>query len=358
MDRIALLEIGGSHDECLLSQVIALKSIEVSVILILDKKTASRNSFLNQQADELIIYNPPKNAVKSFLALRKLAKTLQKAGVKKLVFNTAQGGHVRNFSLLLDKKITCYGIIHTIKKFENSFTQNIIFRRVKRFLVLSDDLLAKAKPSKGIHVESFYPLDFLPIKTTIQKPANEVWITITGEFENRRKDVMGLFELVQQTPENVRFILLGKAKTDDDEVRLFFQNLKDNKLTNKVVVFDHFVEESVFLDFVQQSDFLLPLIHPATKSAEEYINRQISGAFTLAYSFAVPLLIHRQYNEEKDFSISASFYEPSSFSIDLTKAIQQQQIIKSRIQSTLKWHAQERHEKYVRFLGLKEIKLE
>lgn len=351
-EYVALVEINGSHDECLLSQVNALKKNHSKVLLVLDQKTASRNAYLMEQADKTLVFTHPKNAVKSFLALRKLAKTLQKAGVKKLVFNTAQGGHVRNLTLLLDKKITCYGIIHTIKKFENSFTQNIIFRRVKRFLVLSDDLLAKAKPSKGIHVESFYPLDFPPIKTTLQKPSNEVWITITGEFENRRKDVMGLFELVQQSPENVRFILLGKAKKDDDEVRLFFQKLKENKQTEKVIVFDHFVEESVFLDYVQQSDFLLPLIHPATKSAEEYINRQISGAFTLAYSYAVPLLIHRHYDQEKDFSISASFYKTASFSTDLSKAIQQQTIVKARIQATSKWHAQERHEKYIRFLGM------
>ena len=351
-ETIALIELGGSHDECLLSQVLALKSVDVNILLVLDTKTANRNTYLISKVNETLVFEHPKNAIKSFLALNKLAKTLKNKGVTKMVFNTAQGGHVRNLTFLLSKKITCYGIIHTIKKFEGSFTQNFIFRRVKRFLVLSDDLLKKAKTVRGIHVESFYPLDFQLVDRKIQKTKDEVWITIPGEFETRRKDIGALLSMIEQSPENARFILLGKAKKEHDEVRLFFEQLETSGQSHKLISFDHFVEETLFLDYVQQSDFLLPLIHPATQSAEEYIHRQISGAFSLAYSFAIPLLIHKSFADVLDFQYSAAFYEPQSFETDLAQAIQQQGIISKRIQSVVKWQAANRHEKYVRFLGV------
>ena len=42
--KVALIEIAGSHDECMLTQVNALKSVGAEIYLICDKQVFGRNT--------------------------------------------------------------------------------------------------------------------------------------------------------------------------------------------------------------------------------------------------------------------------------------------------------------------------
>ena len=61
------------------------------------------------------------------------------------------------------------GIIHTIRKFQGSFTQKLIHRKNRKYLLLSDFLLDKITTPKKLKVESFYPLDYPKFNLKITK---------------------------------------------------------------------------------------------------------------------------------------------------------------------------------------------
>lgn len=349
---VALIEFGGSHDECMLTQLEALQSVNALVILVTNEQLYNRNPHWHKLVKEVYFIEPTGKAFKDVGLMRGLVKYLKQNGVSKVVFNTAQGGHVRNLSFLLPKSIQAYGIIHTIRKFQGSFTQKVIHRKIKRYVVLSDDLRKHVVVPKGISVASFYPVSFPHFDQKAEKSAGERWITITGGVENRRKDLDAVIGFIQTTDPDIRFVFLGKTDTTHPDAKAFLEAVETNGLTDRVRYFTDFVDHATFDAYLQQTDFLLPLIHPNTPSADEYINHQISGAFTLAFGYKIPLLIHEAYRTEHDLTISASFYQPSAFAEGLKAAFSIHERIRQQIEQEEKWTKSYQYRNYLRFLEM------
>ena len=117
--NVALIEVDGSHDECLLTQVYALRRKDITLTLIVSQKIADRNKHFNELVDSLVIVPGSFTHNK---AVRKILSTFRKNKIELAVFNTAQGAKVRDISVkLFFSKIQLAGIIHTTKKFEDSF---------------------------------------------------------------------------------------------------------------------------------------------------------------------------------------------------------------------------------------------
>ncbi|MDH4470985.1 MAG: hypothetical protein QE487_00170 [Fluviicola sp.] len=347
---IALVEFGGSHDECMLTQMEALQSVNAAIILVTNEQLYARNPHWHKLVRTVYFIEPTGKALKDVGLMRKLVRFLKEEGVSKVVFNTAQGGHVRNLSFLLPTSIQAYGIIHTIRKFQGSFTQKVIHRKIKRYVVLSDDLLKHVTVPKGISVGSFYPVSFPNFEQKAEKSAGERWITITGGVENRRKDLDAVIGFIQATDPEIRFVFLGKTDPNHSDARTFIEAIETNELTDRVRYFTDFVDHATFDAYLQQTDFLLPLIHPNTPSANEYINHQISGAFTIAFGYKIPLLIHEAYRSEHDLTISAAFYQPSEFGEGLKTAFSLHEHIRQQIEQEEKWTKPFQYRNYLRFL--------
>ncbi len=95
--KIAIIEIGGSHSECLYSQILFLKSQpHVSVTLIVDSDLAGRVSNFTQ-VDELVVIEIGREKWKAIFKIRSL---LFKGKFDKVILNTAQTLLMKNLALL------------------------------------------------------------------------------------------------------------------------------------------------------------------------------------------------------------------------------------------------------------------
>lgn len=310
---VALVEIGGSHDECLLSQLVALKSRNCKVILVCNQRIKERNPHFTKWVDQWIIVDFFSKAWKDFIIVRKMMKDIRKTGAEFVVFNTAQGGIVRNAAVIsLFSKIRFSGIIHTTRKFEGSFTQKIIFWKIKRYLVLSEHLLNSVAPSKKLDIDYFYPLRFPKGGPIVQTTHQEFQITLIGGVENRRKDLAGFINMIAET-KSTHFTFLGKSDPKSTEVIQFKTELEKRGISQQITLFDSFVSHEQFDSVLQNTDAILPLIHPGTASADQYFKNQIAGAMTVAFSYKIPLLLHKSYAGIKEMQPASIYYSTPKF---------------------------------------------
>ncbi|MCO5258523.1 MAG: hypothetical protein M9916_00065 [Crocinitomicaceae bacterium] len=311
--RVAIVEIGGSHDECILSQLNGLKEANAWIALCATKDILSKNSLFETAIDCFHEIEFPHTMLGDFFTMRNLNKWFKEQNITTIIANTAQGGHIRNLCVTSSKKTQFFGIIHTIKMLNGSFTQSIISRKIKNYFVLNDTLKKRVNPQKGSRVYSFYPLSYPRFNKSISKNNNEIWIGIIGGVESRRKDLNGFIKMAAQTPETVRFLFLGKSNPVSDEVKTFKALVEEHQLTNRIQLFEHFLNEVEFDAYLSQLDGIFPLVHPNTASAEEYFTRQISGAINIAFSYKIPMMIHEAYQDWEDFNQGVVFYNLTNF---------------------------------------------
>jgi hypothetical protein len=348
--HIALVEIAGSHDECLYTQVRAISESNCRLFWVTSTAMKERNPHLVPFFTDIFLVDTVSKPLADLRKMQQIVRYLIAKKIDKAVFNTAQGGHVRNLALLMPKHIECYGLVHTLRKFQHSFTQKVIHRMIRKYLVLSDDLLKKIEPIPGIQVKSFYPIDFPHFSKVY--PKEGVLVTLTGGVEHRRKDLARFCDMCAASPENTRFVFLGKSDPNNPDVQAFEQELEKRGLRDRVTLFSQFVDQELFDAVLHKTDFLLPLIHPGTPSSNEYITYQISGAFTLAFAYCVPLLIHEAYRGEQDLVKSSFFYQPETFGRVLEKAIENRMALVQEIASTEKWQLASQQENFRKFLEL------
>jgi hypothetical protein len=347
---VALIEVAGSHDECLFSQLAALKERNCRVLMVCNKRIRDRNPHFTPLVDEWLEVDFVSKAWKDFVLVRSMMREIKKRKVSHVVFNTAQGGIVRNAVLVsLFSRIQFIGIVHTIRKFQGSFTQKLINWKIKKYFLLSQHLLEKVHPPKGIKLKAFYPLRFLTSKKH-EIDSQILQITIIGGVENRRKDLDGFVKMLASIETNVHFVFLGKSDPTNDEVIQFRQKLADQNLTEKVTLFEEFVSHEVFGQQLQQTDAILPLIHPNTPSAEQYFNNQIAGAMIVAFSHKIPLLIHSSYKEIEEMQTASIYYELAAFSQVLAVLIKDKNTIVNKMKDHENYQQEVQEARYTSFV--------
>lgn len=302
---VALLELGGSHDECLYTQLVALKKENRDVILVTDQDVCDRNPHFEPLVDEIKIMDSYLLKKRRFGELRRLLNFFEGRGVTQVVFNTAQGDVVRDLCLLaLFSSIEFIGIIHTTRKFKGSFTQRIINRKIKKYLLLSKYLLSTVNAPKGIKIGYFYPITLPQID---KKPHEGINITIIGGVEKRRKDLEGFCSLLNSASENLKFTFLGKSNPENVDVIWLKDQIKAMGKESSVKLYDAYVDQSEFCKVLSTTDLVLPLVHPNTPSADQYFKNQISGAMNVSFSYKIPMLLHEFYRFIEEMK-EASFY--------------------------------------------------
>ena len=309
--HIVLIELESSHDECLYSQVLFLSKRKHKVSMILSPHAFENTKHFHHLCEQ--VYMAELN--NAFGGHRKMIKEIKQYcknwKVDTLVFNTAQGSFVRDFcffSLFYRKKVL--GILHTIKKLEGSFTQRIISLKIKQYFVLSNLLYNKITPEKRKNIGVFYPLFFDYAKNKNQTSPDEFNIVLSGGVERRRKDLDGLIELIRENeiPHHWKFVFAGKSDPKNEIYQTLKKLVKSKKQTTQFVFFESFIPTNDYFQLIAEAHVILPLIHPNTPSNEEYMTRQISGAFNLAYGFQVPMLIHNSFDDVPEFQASSFFY--------------------------------------------------
>lgn len=343
---VALLELGGSHDECLFTQLVALHKYERDVILITDQVVHDRNPHFEPYIDEVKILNPAVLKKRRVGELRRLIKFLEKRGVTHLVLNTAQGEVVRDLCLLgLFTSIEFIGIVHTTRKFKGSFTQRIINRKVKKYLLLSEYLLSTITSPKGISVDYFYPITF---PSLIKREHEGVNITIIGGVEKRRKDLEGFCVLLQKVSGKVQFIFLGKSNSEDEEVQWLKEQISLMERDEQVTMYNSFVQLEEFYNVLAETDLILPLVHPDTPSADQYFRNQISGAMSVSFAHKIPMLIHDHYSFITEMKQASFYYDLTTDFAAISKEDIQQKVDAMRARK--EYHPNYQENKYLDFI--------
>ncbi len=346
---VALVEVGGSHDECLLSQLVALNNRGCKVILVCNKRIQERNPHFNEWVDQWIIFDFFSKAWQDFKIVRKMMKDIKRSGADFIVFNTAQGGIVRNAVLIsLFSKIKFCGIIHTTRKFEGSFTQKLISWKIKRYLLLSEDLL-KSVPKNRLGLDYFYPLRFPKGEPVMKPKADNLQITLIGGVENRRKDLVGFINMIEGI-KNIHFIFLGKSDPKNEEVIQFKKELAKRGISKQVSLFDTFISHDQFDRILQKTDAILPLIHPGTTSAEQYFKNQIAGAMTVSFSYKIPLLLHNSYRHIEEMQPASIYYSVQAFQLAIEQFLSEKDIIVERMVNHIGYNEEFQEERYLKFV--------
>ena len=309
--KIALIELGNSHDECLYSQIRILKAKPgVELHLICSRAIFKRTQHFNE-VDTFHQVSIPKGFFAQQKAYRKLKKYILKQAFAKLIFNTAQGSEVKKLMPFLRKyKGKMFGILHDTKKLEHSTGQKIISKKLDGYFVLNHYLEEKLKGNTNKPIQSFYPIFFPSIShTPIAKPSDNLWFVVPGQLETKRRDYEALFEAVKnlKLASNYKFILLGKSMHSHGNGHWAKKFIAKYKLQDNFVLWDNFVPNDVCEAYLQKADYLMPLIHPNHPSAELY-KHQITGAFNLAFAYKIPLLLEQQFKANLDFKNNSIFY--------------------------------------------------
>lgn len=350
LQKVAIFEIGGSHDECILSQLIALKNAGATTVFCGTKRMFEKNSQFADYTDKFHEVVLPHSMIGDFKAMIAMNKWFVKNNVSTVIANTAQGGHVRNLCLTASKKVKFYGVIHTIKMLDGSFTQSLISKKIKDYFVLNDTLKKYLGEKKGITISSFYPLNYPTFDNEVGKPTNQFWVSIIGGVESRRKDLEGFLEMVKAVPDYVHFYFLGKSNSLSDEVHEFTERLKINHLTERVHLFEDFISEEQFDAFLKQTDAVFPLVHPNTPSADEYFTRQISGAINVAFSYKIPMMIHEQYQDWEDFKSGVVFYNLNNFESQFESFIAEKNNLKSQLVNNPKFSTSVQNQNFAKII--------
>lgn len=349
--RIALLELGGSHDECLLSQLFALKSAGNQVFLITNPEIWERNQLFAGLVNDTMLVERSSVKKERFTTVTRTKKFLKKHKIDKLVCNTAQGSFIRDLALRsLLSRIQFIGIIHTTRKFNGSFTQSLINLKFKRYLLLSAYLLSKVH-AKKLTVDYFYPLRFPDFEHTGAKDAEKIHIAIIGGVERRRKDLDGFLNMLQQVDcTRYQFTFLGKSDPTHADCIAFNKALAELGLEDVVVRYADFVEQSEFDRVLKQTDLILPLVHPDTPSADQYFRNQISGAMTVAFGYGIPMLIHRAYAHIEEMQTASFYYDERDFDEVLNSASKELHLKRKAMHERKSYSREFQEKRYVDFI--------
>lgn len=314
--EILIAEFEKTHTEILHSQILFLLYAGYKV-----------NLWLNEEAEFEDVYDGKVKIVrakteKSSLNLKllyKILKYVKHHKIKKIVLNTAHGIFIRNLCfVLLNKKVEVTGILHQAHKIVKSSTQSIISKKVKKYFVLNDyvkDFILKETEEK-YKVESFYPIYFNKLSDIKDKFNERIVITIPGNVIQIRKDyvflVKSLLKLDAELKNKFQFIILGRATENESPEMLKLIN-ENNIREDFLKIYKNYVSDEEYDEVIQDSDYIMPLIHPTSLSYNEYLSTEISGAFNTAFGYHKPLLMYESFSKFEDFKNFSVFYNESNF---------------------------------------------
>lgn len=310
--KVALLETGNSHDECLYAQVKIWKSVaDVHLTLVCNKKLKDNVvSFVGVNSFHFV---PVRSGIKQWYDMWQLSRWIRNQRFDTVVVNTAQGAVIKKLMLFLNGRVPkLFGILHNIVKVNSgSMSQKLISKRLSGYFVLNDYLLEQIDMKKlTVRTTAFYPVFFPSFsQVNIPQKVDEVWVCIPGQVELKRRDYAGFFDaLERQKPDpNFRFIFLGRCAHAHGDGAFVKKRINELGMEKQFLVWDEFISNELFHSIIKQSDYIMTLIHPEHISWQLY-EGQITGAYNLAIGYQKPLMLHASFVHFSDFKDNAVFY--------------------------------------------------
>lgn len=359
MKKAALIEFNSYHDECLYSQIKFLDSAGYSLTLVVSSQIKDRVSEYLDILDNVITFtrSDQKNLFSRISFILKLKKQLKKRGVNTVIFNTASSRlEVILLSLMLKKRTALFGILHNLKKVNHSFSQKLINKSIKNYFVLNGFLENSIKlVDKSIQLKSFYPIFFPTYKeTSIKKPQEEIWTSIPGKLDFGRRDYSLVAEAFQklQSKSNLKILILGSTNTNDPKSKEFIEFIRKNNLQKNFVIFDSFLDNNVFHDYLKKSDYILI---PLDAIGDNYAKNKIMGCYNQAFGYKKTLISPIGLSHIPDINNHSVLYDGAKgLSIVLEQISQGKGEKKKYLES--KWSFEVQKNNYISFLEENQIK--
>lgn len=340
--EILIIEFEKTHTEIIHSQILFLLSAGYKISLWLNEEVEFEDVYNGRVK---IIRIKTEQSSLNLKLLYKVLKFLKQNKIHRIVLNTAHGILIRNLCfVLLRKKVEVIGVLHQAHKLFKSSTQSIISKKIKKYFVLNDyvkDFVVKETGNK-FKTESFYPIFFNRLSTIKRKNAGKITITIPGNVIQIRKDyvflVKQLLNLSDELKNKFQFIILGRATEKESSEMLHL--IKENKVgENFIKIYRDYVSTEEYDTVIEDSDFIMPLIHPTGHSYNEYLSTEISGAFNTAFGYKKPMLMYESFSKFEDFKKFSLFYNENNF----------QYILKELTQKNLSEDITRQYENYPKF---------
>lgn len=308
--NIFLVEISGSHDECLYAQSLFYNKMGYDVYICASSNLKSRfDGYIT--CKKIFFFQFGNSRLKNFLILNEIKITFKKYNPEYIIFNTASNSIVMDLLLICGKKFKYAGIIHSLKKLKSSYTQNIINLFIKKYFVLNDYLLdyipENVDKSK---FESIYTVYVPTLNNKTEYEEDKFYICIPGHFEYKRRDYEFLLKLSSNPELNkkVIFVVLGGFAEKHSSGKDFIEKTEKLNLKDRFIFFENYVSTVDFQNYIKKSKLIMPLLHPETPFYEDYLNNQISGTFNLSFAYKVPMLIFEAFKIIPDLLENSFFY--------------------------------------------------
>ncbi len=306
-NNVLILEIGGSHIECVHTMLYLLHIKQCNVHLACNKKLVA--SVIEKEKLTGILTLPDDITKKQqFGIFFKLRKYIFSNAIGTMVINTTEITIVRDMLFFLPQ-LNYVGIVHNAAKLEKSFTlTRLISRRVKKIFVLGDYLLQQVQPAPVFKTAPFFPVYFPPpVPVEIKKPAGDFWVVVPGVAINKRRDYAGLLNTLKNyknIPASLRFIFLGIYDLDD----IVTEEMKASAWwKNHFITFKGFIDYNTFHSYMKKSDVVLPLLYASED--DFYGSSRISGSFNLGLGYKLPFILPEAYKKNTDLQPYAVYYK-------------------------------------------------
>jgi hypothetical protein len=274
--KVALIELGATHQEVLIPQLKILRESGVEVKIWASDKfienTLDQSAYINSEVSKIPL---KKNKLLSVLQCFGISKAVNAFSPDWVIFNTVAGPQISILSKLLSKNIRQAGIVHNTKKISSSKSVKSVCLNLEKIIVLNRELL-KWIPNYKEKGFCFYPLTDNEIDTS-KKSENVLKIVIPGQVEKKRRDYNFLIRQLNRIPADstIRFNFLGNAfhpKGSGPELNDSINSLKN---TFGIKLLSAPVPEKEFQDEINSSDLILPLITPTCEGFDNYLKYQI-----------------------------------------------------------------------------------
>ncbi len=345
-NRIALLEFGTSHVECMYSQLAFLNQGGYDVHLIARDGNQGRYQYV--QSDVHCHWLPNQATNRGFLATsRSIARYIRRHNITTVIINTYSGTLLK-WLLPQLSGVGIFGVVHDLKMFEKSLFRKYLALNARHFWVLNDHLLQFAPRRFGLQFESFYPVfypDFPPVH--IEKPAGDFWVGIPGQVELKRKNFDLLFrENLAALSASIKFILLGPSLHSHGSGHMISEAAGDCG-KERFIMFDDFVDDRVFHSYLARCDMLMPLVAGKAR----YQRAAISGTYNLSFGYNIPMLIEESSRNIGDLAEYALHFQAGKL-IDVLNHLTQNPAIletaKAKIENAVKFSFDYQSGRYLR----------
>ena len=295
-NRVCLIEFGNGHVECIYAQLAFLKSAGYDVSIIARKRFEKR--FKGFAISDQFYWL--EDDISPWQTTRQILKYADDCRCNKFVINTFSGKILKSL-LILSYRRKIVAVVHDLAKYRRSIWRRYISPNVRGLFVLNDYLLEYVP--KGINrFDAFYPIFFPAYQLPkINKEPKDFWVCIPGQVELKRRDYTFLLQrLGDGLHPSIKFILLGQSQHQHGDYGLLQQLAvrMGVNLDERFILFNDFIDDSLFHAYVAKSDLILPLIF----GNQRYFSRAVSGSLNLSFGYKIPLLVHENTQSIRDLN--------------------------------------------------------